>query len=97
MEAGADAFVLERAIATDLLTAVEPVRNGRIETTKESPNPGRQRIALRGACLEVGSVVVLEGFSRRGADPMESLAHHRRTQWLSSAMIFEEERGRAHE
>lgn len=30
MEAGADAFVLKRAIATDLLTAVELVREGRM-------------------------------------------------------------------
>ncbi len=36
MEAGADAFVLKRAIATDLLPAVELVRNSRSEMTKES-------------------------------------------------------------
>ncbi len=29
MEAGADAFVLKRAIATDLLTAVDALRRGR--------------------------------------------------------------------
>ena len=34
MEAGADAFVLKRAIATDLLAAVELVRSG--ELTKEA-------------------------------------------------------------
>jgi DNA-binding NarL/FixJ family response regulator len=35
MEAGADAFVLKRAIATDLLAAVEFVREGQDELTKE--------------------------------------------------------------
>jgi two-component system secretion response regulator SsrB len=35
IEAGADAFVLKRAIATDLLPAVELVRGSRNETTKE--------------------------------------------------------------
>jgi DNA-binding NarL/FixJ family response regulator len=34
MEAGADAFVLKRAIATDLLAAIELVRSG--ELTKEA-------------------------------------------------------------
>jgi DNA-binding NarL/FixJ family response regulator len=38
MEAGADVFVLKRAIATDLLAAVELVRNSRSEMTKEG-NP----------------------------------------------------------
>lgn len=35
MEAGADAVVLKRAIATDLLAAVELVRNGRLNRNKE--------------------------------------------------------------
>ncbi len=40
LEAGADAFVLKRAIATDLLPAVDAVRRGQsMETTTEEGRP----------------------------------------------------------
>ena len=43
IEAGADAFVLKRAIATDLLPAVDSVRGGQGEETK--PDEGRPTLA----------------------------------------------------
>jgi DNA-binding NarL/FixJ family response regulator len=39
MDAGADAFVLKRAIATDLLAAVESVRGGRQTEPVTGANP----------------------------------------------------------
>lgn len=38
LRAGADAFVLKRAIATDLLGAVDAVRRGTILTTRTNPS-----------------------------------------------------------
>jgi len=44
MEAGADAFVLKRTIATDLLPAVDAVRRGgNVETVTDEGRPSRDR------------------------------------------------------